>query len=108
VGKVTRSARERGRRLVRVAAPTVLETVEQVPGLLERVGQLEQQLGEQRGELDRYQRRLEVMEAQARENRHLQRQVAELTDVVQELLLPVDARDEDRLAKMRQKYSSSL
>jgi predicted RNase H-like nuclease (RuvC/YqgF family) len=105
---MTRSARERGRRLVRAAAPTVLESVEQVPGLLERVGELERQLGEQRGEVARYQRRLGVLEAEARENRHLQRQVAELTDVVQELLLPVDARDEKRLAEMRQKYSSSL
>lgn len=39
-------------------------------------------------------RRVAALEAEVQENRALNRRIAELTDVVQELLLPADQRDE--------------
>ncbi|MDQ4086198.1 MAG: hypothetical protein M3165_10315 [Actinomycetota bacterium] len=108
MGKVAKIARERGRRLVRRAAPTVLSSVEELPTLRDRVGQLERRLAEQHDLLERYRRRLETLEVEAQESRQLQQRVAELTDIVQELLLPAAGRDENRLAELRERYASSL
>lgn len=108
MGKLTERARDRGRRLVRSAAPTVLSSVEEVPALRDRVGRLERALAEQRERTEGYRRRLETLEAESPDARQLQLRVAELTDIVQELLLPAADRDEQRLAELRQKYTSSL
>lgn len=107
MGKVAKIARERGRRLVRRAAPTVLSSVEELPALRDRVGQLERRLAEQHDVLERYRRRLETLEIEAQDNRQLQQRVSELTDIVQELLLPAAGRDENRLAELRQRYSAA-
>lgn len=107
MGKVAKIARERGRRLVRRAAPTVLSSVEELPTLRDRVGQLERRLAEQHDVLERYRRRLETLEIEAQENRQLQQRVSELTDIVQELLLPAAGRDENRLAELRQRYGAA-
>lgn len=48
-------------------------------------------------ELPELRRRVVALEAEVQENRALNRRIAELTDVVQELLLPADQRDEDAL-----------
>ena len=101
-------ARERGRRWVRAAAPTVLESVEEVPVLRDRVGRLERALAEQRDRAEGYRHRIETLEVESHDARQLQQRVAELTDIVQELLLPAADRDEDRLAELRQRYTSSL
>ena len=108
MGKLTQRARDRGRRMVRAAAPTVLSSVEEVPALRDRVGQLERALAEQRERTEGFRRRLETLEAESHDGRQLRQQVAELTDVVQELLLPAADRDEDHLAELRRKYASSL
>jgi hypothetical protein len=42
------------------------------------------------------------------ECRQLNLRLAELTDVVQELLLPVAQRDEERLSELLEKYSRGL
>lgn len=48
--------------------------------------------------------RVAALEAAVQENRALNVRLAELTDVVTELLLPVAARDEDRLEEILAKY----
>ena len=48
--------------------------------------------------------RLRDLEAAVHENRRLQRRVAELTDVVAELLLPVADRDEEKVRELLQRY----
>ena len=48
--------------------------------------------------------RLRDLEAEAHENRRLQRRVAELTDVVAELLVPLADRDEERVQELLQRY----
>jgi Domain of unknown function (DUF6752) len=52
--------------------------------------------------------RVAVLEDEVQECRQLNLRLAELTDVVQELLLPVAQRDEDRIADVVEKYSRGL
>lgn len=49
-------------------------------------------------------KRVAALEAAVQENRALNVRLAELTDVVTELLLPVAARDEERLEELLGKY----
>ena len=48
--------------------------------------------------------RVAALEEAVQENRALNVRLAELTDVVSELLLPVAARDEERLEELLAKY----
>lgn len=52
--------------------------------------------------------RVQELEEEVRECRRLNRRVAELTDVVAELLLPVAQQDENRLRERLEHYSTSL
>jgi hypothetical protein len=52
--------------------------------------------------------RVETLEAEVQECRQLNLRLAELTDVVQELLLPVAERDEKRVAEVMEKYAKGL
>lgn len=53
-------------------------------------------------------RRIEVLEEEVQECRTLNRRIAELTDVVAELLLPATQRDEAALREALARYSDSL
>lgn len=61
-----------------------------------------------RRQIARLRRRVEQLEAEVQENRRLNRRLAELTDVVQELLVPISQRDEEKLRERLEKYSESL
>jgi hypothetical protein len=52
--------------------------------------------------------RVEALEVEVQECRQLNLRLAELTDVVQEMLLPVAQRDEARIAEVMDKYSQGL
>ena len=52
--------------------------------------------------------RLTALEVEVQENRQLHRRVAELTDVVAELLLPVADRDEERVAEVLASYRAGI
>lgn len=52
--------------------------------------------------------RIAALEEEVQECRELNLRLAELTDVVQELLLPVAQRDEAQLAALLDKYSRGL
>jgi hypothetical protein len=58
--------------------------------------------------LDRLQRRLEALEAEVQECRQLNLRLAEVTDLVEQLLLPMAARDEEKLAAAVEKYSRAM
>lgn len=58
--------------------------------------------------LDKLQQRLEQLEAEVQECRQLNVRLAEVTDLVEQLLLPEVARDEERLAAAVEKYTQSL
>ncbi len=58
--------------------------------------------------LDQLQRRLEDLEAEVQECRQLNVRLAEVTDLVEQLLLPAAAQDEEQLAAAVEKYTRSL
>ncbi|MCW2762812.1 MAG: hypothetical protein JWR85_3013 [Marmoricola sp.] len=58
--------------------------------------------------LDKLQKRLEDLEAEVQECRQLNIRLAEVTDLVEQLLLPMAARDEDKIAAAVEKYSRTI
>ena len=54
------------------------------------------------------QERVAVLEEEVQECRQLNLRLAELTDVVAELLLPVAQRDEAKVAEVMERYSKGL
>jgi hypothetical protein len=60
------------------------------------------------GERRDLRRRVKRLEAEVQECRALNVRLAELTDIVTELLLPVAARDEEKLAALLEKYRQSV
>ena len=59
-------------------------------------------------ELEVLRERVTALESEVQEARRLNRRIAELTDVVEELLLPEPQRDEKRLSQRLEKYASSF
>ena len=53
-------------------------------------------------------KRVEILEAEVQECRQLNLRLAELTDVVGELLLPVAHRDEAKVAEVMEKYARGI
>ena len=53
-------------------------------------------------------RRVAELESEMQESRRLNRRLAELTDIVQELLVPVAQRDEEKVREYLARYSASL
>lgn len=51
--------------------------------------------------------RIDELEVEIQETRRLHRRVAELTDIVEELLVPVAQRDEAKLRESLEKYAAS-
>ena len=49
-----------------------------------------------------------ALEAEVQENRRLNRRIAELTDVVAELLVPLADRDEERVQEVLAAYRAGL
>jgi hypothetical protein len=58
--------------------------------------------------LDELQQRLDDLEAEVQECRQLNIRLAEVTDLVEQLLLPMAARDEEKIAAAVEKYSRSI
>lgn len=52
--------------------------------------------------------RITELEAEVQEARNLNLRLAELTDVIQELLVPIAARDQDKVAQLLEKYRDSI
>lgn len=58
--------------------------------------------------LDRLQTRLEELEAEVQECRQLNLRLAEVTDLVEQLLLPTAAQDQEKIAAAVEKYSRAM
>lgn len=54
------------------------------------------------------QRRTAALEQEIQEVRHLNKRLAEITDVVAEVLLPAEERDEERLRALLGRYDAGL
>lgn len=61
-----------------------------------------------REQIEGLRKRVVVLEREVQENRELNRRVAELTDVVTELLVPLADRDEDKVNAVLEKYRGEL
>lgn len=59
-------------------------------------------------QIDELRARVDGLEEDVQECRQLNLRLAELTDVVQELLLPVAQRDEAKVAEVVERYSKGL
>jgi hypothetical protein len=58
--------------------------------------------------LDDLQQRLRDLEAEVQECRQLNTRLAEVTDLLEQVLLPAAAQDPERLAAALEKYSSTV
>ncbi|MGH3319968.1 MAG: DUF6752 domain-containing protein [Streptosporangiaceae bacterium] len=86
--------RDGGRRLAERAAPTMMASLSDVVRL--------------RRDLEQAKRRIAALEAEVQELRRLSRRVAEVTDVVEEVLLPATNRDEERVRQALEKYADTF
>lgn len=93
--------RDAGRRVARGVAPTVVASLESLPAL-------DSQVAELRGQVAQLQARVDELDGEVQENRRLNRRLAELTDIVQELLLPVAQRDDEKVDQLLREYSAGL
>lgn len=91
---IKQQVRDRGRRLAKRIAPTITASVADVLRL--------------RGEVGSLRRRVAELESEIQETRRLHRRVAEITDVVEEVLIPAANRDDQRLREALEKYSQTL
>jgi hypothetical protein len=60
------------------------------------------------GQIDELRGRVAELESEIQESRRLNRRIAELTDIVQELLVPAAQRDEKMMREYIDRYSASL
>jgi prefoldin subunit 5 len=59
-------------------------------------------------EVEALRRRVSELEEEMQESRRLNRRLAELTDIVQELLVPLAQRDEEKVRRYLDRYSTAL
>ncbi len=118
------------RRIAERLAPTVMASISDIPrlraqvrqahqrataatdlsrALRQRVAKLERRrLAAAERQLRQLNNRVERLETELRLERQLNRRVAEVTDVVQEVLLPAATRDDDRLREALDRYRDSF
>lgn len=118
------------RRIAERLAPTVMASISDVPrlraqvrqahqrataatdrtrALRQRVAKLERRrLAAAERQLRQLNNRVERLETELRLERQLNRRVAEVTDVVQEVLLPAATRDDDRIRQALDRYRDSF
>lgn len=101
-------ARAAGRRFVESVAPTVMASLSNVPSLQRRVIKAERRAAAAERQVKALRDRVARLEAEVQEGRRLNRRVAEITDVVEEVLLPATNRDEERMQRALDKYASTL
>jgi hypothetical protein len=71
-------------------------------------GELRQRLRKAEREVTALRQRVEQLEHEVFESRRLNKQIAEMIDVVGEVLLPAEQRDEQRLHALLKRYESTL
>lgn len=93
----------------------MLSVLKSAQNLRQRIDGLQKRDDEQMRRMDRMTKRLDRMvirldelEEEIQEERALAMRVAQLSDIVQELLIPVADRDEKRLKELLEAYSDSL
>lgn len=108
VGPVRQQLKTAGRRLAERLAPTVMASISDVPRLRAEVRQAQQRATKATQQTRALRNRVERLEAEIQEARRLNRHVAEVTDIVQEVLLPAADRDDERLKEVLTRYKDSF
>lgn len=78
-----------------------MESIIDVPALRQQVRELS-------AEVEQARRRIAALEEEVQEARRLNRRVAEVTDLFQEVLLPATKRDEERVQQLLEQYAKSF
>lgn len=68
----------------------------------------DRRVDEHEEQLHALRQRIAVLEAEVQENRELNRRLAELTDVVTELLVPLSQRDDEKVDALLDEYRKAL
>jgi hypothetical protein len=79
-----------------------------MPGTVAALDQMRVALADQQRTIGRLRERIEELEVEAQECRALNGRIAELTDIVQELLVPAARRDKERLDDLLRRYADRL
>ncbi|GAB2469953.1 hypothetical protein GCM10027265_18810 [Jatrophihabitans fulvus] len=99
--------REGGRKLVHSIAPTALDSVSAIPGLRQRLNGVASRQDGQAAELRRLRQEVAELRSEIQEARRLHQRVAELTDLMGEVLLPAVARDDAKIAKALDEFAGA-
>lgn len=105
---VTGRLRAWGRAGVALIAPTVMDSISEIPRLAGRIAHLEAQVRDLVQTRARLRDRISELEAEVQESRRLQTRVAEVTDFVVEVLIPAADRDDERLRRALETYEREL
>ena len=87
------------------AADPAVAAADDVP---QGAGQGRPRLAKAEKEIATLKRRMAAVEPELQEVRHLNKRLAEITDVVAEVLLPAEERDEQRLRDLLTRYDAGL
>lgn len=99
--------REGGRRLVHSVAPTAMDSLTAVPKMRQRLNGVANRAESQGAELRRLRKEIADLRAEVQETRRLHQRVAELTDLVGEVLLPSVSRDDERIRKALDEFAAA-
>lgn len=73
-----------------------------------RAARLAELVAPTRAQLSALSKRVDKLEAEVQETRRFNRRLAEIADVVQEVLVPAAKRDDERLRRLLDEYSNRL
>ena len=112
MAQVAVKLRAGARRAASAVAPSTMQSLGDVPALRKRIARLTRRVTALEDERRRHARRvdnltkrIEQLDEELQQSRRLHQRVAELVDVVSELLLPAMDRDDDRVRRAIEEFS---
>jgi uncharacterized coiled-coil protein SlyX len=106
--RVRQKLRAAGRWVAVRAAPTVMDSTTRMRAVGPHVAALEERVGRQEVEIEALRARAADLEREVQECRRLNRRLAEVVDVVEEVLIPAADRDDGRLRRALDSYAAEL
>lgn len=97
-----------GRQLAERAAPTVMSSLTDAASLRRQVGELKAELQRTEHRVDALEDEIQEARSEIQEARRMNRRLAEVTDVVEETLLPAANRDDERVKDALQRYTETF
>ena len=97
--------RAAGRRVVHAVAPTAIDSITNVPELSSNVGRLQRTVGALRREVRGLRAEVATLREDVQETRRLHQRVAELTDLVADVLVAAVDKDDPRIQRALEEFS---